>query len=129
MARSSMGESRSWLWAPCVKVTSFLQLLFTLDFNKAKQKIEQKRLDGVQLEIRRVEVCQTIHVSGLSQNTTTDALQLHFENTRRSGGDAVQEMDYNSGEDQAVVHFASPKGTLWLFLFIIITASGSEYYS
>ena len=61
------------------------------------------------MEIQRVEVCQTIRVSGLAKTTTHDALELYFENTNRSGGGTVKGVDYNSGDDEALVHFDTSK--------------------
>ena len=47
-------------------------------------------------------------IRGLSQNTTKDALQNYFENTRRSGGGDVEEVDIKG--DWARIKFESPEG-------------------
>ena len=55
-----------------------------------------------------------IIVRGLSQDTTEDALQNYFENTRRSGGGHVEEVNING--DLARIKFESAEGTLYVVL-------------
>ena len=53
-------------------------------------------------------------IRGLSQNTTEDALQNYFENTRRSGGGHVEEVNIKG--DWARIKFESAEGTLYAVL-------------
>ena len=50
-------------------------------------------------------------IRGLPQNTTKDALQNYFENTRRSGGGHVEEV--NMKGDWARIKFESAEGTVY----------------
>lgn len=52
-----------------------------------------------------------IIIRGLSQNTTKDALQNYFENTRRSGCGPVEEVDFKG--DWARITFESAEGTVY----------------
>lgn len=52
-----------------------------------------------------------IIIRGLSQNTTKDSLQNYFENTRRSGGGHVGEVDFKG--DWARITFESAEGTVY----------------
>ena len=53
-------------------------------------------------------------IHGLSQNTTKDALQNYFENTRRSGGGDVEEVIIEG--DWAHIKFESAEGTVYAAL-------------
>ena len=53
-------------------------------------------------------------IRGLSQNTTEDALLNYFENTRRSGGGPVEEV--NMKGDWARIKFESAEGTVYAIL-------------
>ena len=53
-------------------------------------------------------------IRGLSKNTTEDALQNYFENTRRSGGGHVEEVNIKG--DWARIEFESDEGTLYVVL-------------
>ena len=53
-------------------------------------------------------------IRGLPQNTTEDALQNYFENTRRSGGGHVEEVNIKG--DWARIKFESAEGTLYVVL-------------
>ena len=54
-----------------------------------------------------LQTCVVI-IRGLAQNTTEDALQNYFENTKRSGGGDVEEVDMKG--DWARIKFESPEG-------------------
>ena len=49
-------------------------------------------------------------IRGLSKNTTEDALLNYFENTRRSGGGHVEEVNITG--DWARIKFESAEGTV-----------------
>ena len=53
-------------------------------------------------------------IRGLSENTTKDALQNYFENTRRSGGGHVEEVNIKG--DWARVKFESAEGTVYVVI-------------
>ena len=53
-------------------------------------------------------------IRGLSQNTTEDALQNYFENTRRSGGGHVEKVDIKG--DWAHIKFELAEGTVCVVL-------------
>lgn len=58
-----------------------------------------------------VDLQTWVIIRGLSQNTTKDALQNYFENTRRSGGDNVEEVNIKG--DWARIKFESAEGTVY----------------
>ena len=85
-------------------------LVYLLDFSKIKTKGEKRGLDSAKVSIERVPVCTSIIVTGLSDNTTHDAIELHFESRRNSGG-PVERVDFVPGSGRAVVAFKDPRGS------------------
>ena len=79
------------------------------DFSKVKTKGERRGLDSAQVSIERVPVCTSIFVSGISDNTTHDAIELYFESQRNSGG-PVANVQFQLNSGRAVVVFQDPKG-------------------
>ena len=67
-------------------------------------------LDGKNLTVKQVEVCNCVTVTGLPDNTTEDTIMLYFENSRRSGGGDVCKVDFSCDEKCALVHFQDPAG-------------------
>ena len=59
-------------------------MLYFLDFRRIKTKGEKRKLDSAEISIQ--QACKSILVSGLSDNTTHDAIQLHFESGKNSEG-------------------------------------------
>ena len=59
-------------------------MLYFLDFRRIKAKGEKRKLDSAEVSIQQAG--KSILVSGLSDNTTHDAIQLHFESGKSSGG-------------------------------------------
>lgn len=53
---------------------------------------------------------RTIEVHGLRPSTTSDAIQLFFENKRRSGGDIIDEVKMDADNTVAYVTFHTPGG-------------------
>ena len=86
-------------------------LLYTLDFSKIKTKGEKRGLDSAKVSIEQVPICTSILVSGLSDNTTHDAIEFHFESVRNNGG-PVKKVDFAPGSDRAVVVFQDQEGAL-----------------
>jgi len=64
-------------------------------------------------------------IRGFSQNTTEDALQNYFENTRRSGGGDVEEVSIKG--DWARIKFESAEGTV--YVVIVSAVDGSVPFS
>ncbi|XP_077863367.1 uncharacterized protein LOC144346598 [Saccoglossus kowalevskii] len=56
------------------------------DYDEMFDKISKRALDGSFLHLHPVSVTNSILVAGISQSTSTDTLELYFENKRRSGG-------------------------------------------
>nr|XP_006815898.1 PREDICTED: dentin sialophosphoprotein-like [Saccoglossus kowalevskii] len=79
------------------------------DYDKMFDKISKRALDGSFLYLHPVSVTNSILVAGISQSTSTDTLELYFENKRRSGGGDVQDTSYDSDTNTAVVQFEDPK--------------------
>ena len=63
-------------------------------------------------------------IRGFSQNTTEDALQNYFENTRRSGGGDVEEVSIKG--DWARIKFESAEGTVYV---VVSAVDGSVPFS
>ena len=90
-------------------VFRMLLLLYFLDFQRIKTKGEKRRLDSAKVSIQQVPACKSILVSGLSENTTYDAIRLHFESRRNNGG-PVEKVEFVPNSDRAVVVFQDPAG-------------------
>lgn len=95
-------------------------LLYMLDFSRIKAKGEQRGLDSEVVSIEQVPVYTSILVSGMSHNTTRDAILLHFESQRNSGG-PVEKVYFAPESDRAVVVFQDQGG---LLLFCNYTVCG-----
>ena len=65
---------------------------------------------SIEENTEEVEDKLTIIVSGLRSTTTKDTVFDYFENSRRSGGGEVLNVDFNKQAD-AVVTFQEVKGT------------------
>ena len=65
-------------------------------------------MDSAKVTIEQVPVCTSIVVSGISDNTTRDAIELYFESPRHGGG-PVERVELLKG-GRAVVVFQDPKG-------------------
>lgn len=79
------------------------------DFKKIKTKGEKRGLDSAKVSIERVPVCASILVSGISDDTTHDAIELYFESQRNSGG-PVAKVQFQPKSGRAVVAFQDPRG-------------------
>ena len=55
----------------------------------------------------KIQESQTIEVTGLASTTTKDSIVNFFENTRRSGGGEIENVDFTPDKGCAVVTFAS----------------------
>ena len=78
---------------------------------------EKHTLNGATLDVS-LEVCEgqgkdggkTIKVTGLATKTTEDSITNYFENERRSGGGAVESVEFQSDTGVALVTFEDANG-------------------
>ena len=78
---------------------------------------EKHTLNGATLDVS-LEVCEgqskvagkTIKVTGLAAKTTKDSIINYFENKRRSGGGAVESVEFQSDAGVALVTFEDANG-------------------
>lgn len=68
---------------------------------------DPKGLDKCKLRLERVPICTSLLVTGLRNETSQDAIQLYFENMKRSGGKDVSHVE-RKGKDKAIVSFEDP---------------------
>ena len=92
----------------CIR-RKFPYVLIILDFSRIKTKGEKRGLDSAKVTIEQVPVCTSIVVSGISENTTHDAIELHFESRRNSGG-PVESVHFVPKSGRAVVVFQDRRG-------------------
>jgi RNA recognition motif-containing protein len=84
-------------------------LSFFTDLKKILQN--NKPLEGAILEISNPPVCNSILVTGLTKNTTKEAIEMYFENYERSGGGKIYgDIIYLKNKGKAVVSFCDPQG-------------------
>ena len=84
-------------------------MFYHLAFSKIKIKAEERGLDSAKVTIKQVPVCTSIIVSGISDNTTRDAIELYFESPKYGGG-PVERIEFIPKGGRAVVVFQDPKG-------------------
>ena len=72
-------------------------------------KCHQRRLDGSSLTVEHLPVCNCLLVTGLSLQTTKDAILLHFENPKRGVGE-VDKLERSAEQGWALVFFKDPRG-------------------
>ena len=83
--------------------------IYSLDFHKIKEKGEKRGMDSAGVTIQRVPVCRSILVSGISEDTTQDAIELFFESPRYNGG-PVETVRFKPESGRAVVVFQNSTG-------------------
>ncbi|XP_070551046.1 protein mono-ADP-ribosyltransferase PARP14-like [Ptychodera flava] len=74
------------------------------DFEKLKQKIEQKPFRNARLSFETVRQSNCVMVSNLAEETTETLLSLYFE-SKRSGGGEVERVELNKENASALVYF------------------------
>ena len=84
-------------------------MFYRLDFSKIKTKCAERGVDSAKVTIEQVPVCTSIVVSGISDDTTHDAIELYFESPRYGGG-PVERAEFLPKGGRAVVVFQDPKG-------------------
>ena len=74
--------------------------------------------DSFEENADEVEENLTIIVSGLSPSVTKDAVYYYFENSRRSGGGEVLNIDFTDIDNgEAIVTFKEVSGTYYKIFF------------
>ncbi|CAB4045268.1 Hypothetical predicted protein, partial [Paramuricea clavata] len=69
-----------------------------------------KPLEGAVLKISNPPVCNSILATGLTKNTTTEAIEMYFENELRSGGGKIYgDIIHQKAKGKAVVSFCDPQ--------------------
>ena len=66
-------------------------------------------MDSARVTIQRLPVCRSILVSGISEDTTQDAIELFFESPRNNGG-PVETVRFKPESGRAVVVFQNSSG-------------------
>ncbi|XP_066276881.1 protein mono-ADP-ribosyltransferase PARP14-like isoform X2 [Branchiostoma lanceolatum] len=102
--RSGAEEDIMFLYAeePGVVLVTFFELI---DLDRFIGRCSQRQLDGADVKAERLPVADCIKVSNLPPDVSTDALTLHFENKRRSGGGYVLAVDLLPVDNSAIIHF------------------------
>ena len=59
------------------------------------------------------DILPMIKVSNIPQGSSEDLLTNFFENKRRSGGDDIDEIEYDEGTRTAIITFKDPEGFTW----------------
>lgn len=70
----------------------------------------KKKLEGAVLKISTPPVCNSILVTGLTKNTTKQAIEMYFENEQNGGGRTYGDVTYQKDKGRAVVSFCDPQG-------------------
>ena len=52
----------------------------------------------------------TVQVSNIPKSVSTEFLQMYFESSKRSGGDALQAIEHNEGEETALLTYETEEG-------------------
>ena len=84
-------------------------MVYHLDFSRIKTKGEKRSFDSAKVSIEQVPAHRSIVVSGISDTTTHDAIELYFESRRRGGG-PVERVKFIPKSGRAVVAFEDSKG-------------------
>ena len=64
------------------------------------------------------DILPMIKVSNIPQGASEDLLANFFENNRRSGGDDIDEIDYDEGERTAIITFKDPE-SISCFIYLL----------
>lgn len=81
---------------------------------------EENDLDGRLLSVSKVPMSSAILVDNLNPQSSEEAVQLFFENTRRSGGGLVQRVELVPDEKKCIVFFEDYKGNLLVQTSLIL---------
>ena len=73
----------------------------------------KKPLEGTFLKITNPPVCNSILVTGLSEKTSKQAIEMYFENEKNGGGKIYGDVIYQKDHQRAVVSFCDPEGKFY----------------
>ena len=80
--------------------------------DKVIKKFQRKTLQKQTIVASHVHVPDCIRVTNLKAGTSEDMVELYFENTKRSGGGEVREVELDEDRNQAIVFFEDWKGKI-----------------
>ena len=88
----------------------FVMHLFVVAENVLRKP--ELKLEGAMLTVSPVEEWdgKTIEVHGLNPTSSRDAIEMFFENKKRSGGVTVEHTELDTVNSIAYVTFESPEG-------------------
>ncbi|XP_046849873.1 protein mono-ADP-ribosyltransferase PARP14-like isoform X2 [Xenia sp. Carnegie-2017] len=78
-----------------------------LDLDKVLRE-KKKPLEGAQLKISHPPVCNTLLITGLTHNTTKQAIEMYFESEKNGGGKIYGEVIHQKERGEAIVSFCDP---------------------
>ncbi|OWF49179.1 Poly [ADP-ribose] polymerase 14 [Mizuhopecten yessoensis] len=76
-----------------------------IDFGTFASACQKRQLEGSFLKTERVPVTNCVYVGNLSPNTTSDGLEMFFENTKRSGGGDIQKVEMSDNDNSCLIYF------------------------
>ena len=79
------------------------------DYGEENDKKESEDIEGT---------CRTILVTGLSKKISKDAIELYFENKKKTGGGEIVSATINLKKLEAVVEFKESEGTLYIIYIV-----------
>ncbi len=80
-------------------------------FTDMKKILEnKKRLEGAALKISNPPVCNSILITGLTETTTKQAIEMYFEKEKNGGGKIYGDIIHQRDEGKAIVSFCDPHG-------------------
>ena len=91
-----------------VNIKKSCQFLLT-DFGEISRRCQEEELDGNNLIVEQVNICNSVLVRGLTERTTKESLWYYFENPRNGGGEIV-DIEHDTPAGTAVVHYEDPAG-------------------
>ncbi|XP_021354328.1 poly [ADP-ribose] polymerase 14-like isoform X2 [Mizuhopecten yessoensis] len=80
-----------------------------IDFDTFASLCQKRKLEGSFLKAERVAVTNCVSVGNLNPNTTSDALEMFFENGRRSGGGHIQKVEMSDVDNSCIIFFEDCK--------------------
>ncbi|KAK3595886.1 hypothetical protein CHS0354_014715 [Potamilus streckersoni] len=75
------------------------------DLNAIKQACAKFKLEGVNLTVCPVSICNCIKVTNVPKGVSEDMITNYFENKRRSGGGTVERVEINHSDGVCLVCF------------------------
>ena len=76
-------------------------------------KLQSEKIKGVTLCAELCRVCNSIHISGITEHYDQLFMLMYFERRESSGGGKVEEPVNLLGEGEAIVTFKDPKGIVY----------------